>query len=354
MFYILSGVMIIGYLASSLLRNQSSRYPILLLSCMWVLYWANQTSADYLNYSNLFDLVSITNEGYSTSQVGLVLLFRFLSLFKLNYAQALAILSFLGLSLIWSTIRLYSPKPQFVLILYYIYPFLLDVVQVKHFLAMSIILFSLRYLDMEKGFWKYLVGIVVASFFHIISLVYLPFVFFRRIKYKSLFYFILIYIIITIPLAYTSIFEMIATSIVSDKRIAGYFDNRARLGFFIQFFIQGIFLLTVHASRNFLMLKNRSSSFVDLVYRLNLYLIILFPLYVINMTFTRGFQILLLPNYIVYSIVLATMKPKGRFLLITVFLIIVVLMFIYNIYIPHKYTVLIPILSENMIVNNFH
>lgn len=99
--------------------------------------------------------------------------------------------------------------------------------------------------------------------------------------------------------------------------------------------------------------NNKKLYFVDLVYMLNLYILILFPLYVINMNFSRAFQMLLIPNYIVYSIVYKTMRSKGRPLLLIIFIAIAVLMFVYNIYLPNKESVLIPIFSENIVVNYF-
>jgi hypothetical protein len=353
MFFILSGVLIFLYLGTINLRNKKLQSPMFLLAFMWMLYWANLTSADYDNYSRAYEMVSVSGRAFDWSQFGFIIIFRIFTSIGLTYNQTLAILSFVGLSLIWSTINRFSPKPQFATVLYFIYPFLLDIVQVKHFLAMSIVIYCIRFLLCEKNSWRFLLGVIIASSIHIISLIYIPFIFIRKIKHRTLFQLILVYLIIMIPLSYTGFFRILATLFVAEERIGGYFDNRARLGFFIQFFIQGLFFITIHFSRSFLIKNNKNSSYVECIYRLNLYLFVLFPLYVINMTFSRGFRIILIPNYIVYSIVLATIKPKGRTLVIIICLSIVVLMFLYRIYIPHKYSVLVPILSENMIVKYF-
>lgn len=320
---------------------------------MWVLFWSNQASADYENYFRMYELVSTTGKAYATSQFGLTALFKIFYSFGLSYNQTLAVLSFVGFVLIWSTVRAYSPKPQLVLLLYFIYPFLLNVVQIKQFLAMCLTIYGFKSLESEETTWKYMFCIVLASSIHMISAIFLPFLFIRKVKHEKLFQLLIIYLLISIPLAYTNFFRILATFIVSEARIGIYFDNRAKLGFFIMFIIQGFFLFSIYLSKNFLINKNENLRFVNLVYMLNLYILILFPLYVINMTFSRAFQMLLIPNYIVYSIVYKTMKSKGKPLLLIIFIGIAVLMFLYNIFFLNKESVLIPIFSENMVVNYF-
>ena len=84
---------------------------------------------------------------------------------------------FLSLLLLSKTVTRYSTNPIFVFSLYLIYPFLLDSVQLGNFISYSIVLYSLKYLEepFTKGGIKYIFGVLIASQFHILSIVYIIF-----------------------------------------------------------------------------------------------------------------------------------------------------------------------------------
>lgn len=138
-----------------------------------VLFAGNTSNPDYFEYSTRYEAaMKSSNTGYLLYLVGLIFKKIGFSFQMFRFFEALA-----GLLLLSKTIKRYSDKPGFTLICYFIYPFLLDVVQVGNFLAYTIALYCFRYLEEKslKNGIKYTVGIVIASQFHILSIIYLIF-----------------------------------------------------------------------------------------------------------------------------------------------------------------------------------
>ena len=83
--------------------------------------------------------------------------------------------AFLGLCLLSCTIKRYSKYPTFTLLLYSIYPYLLDVVQVGNFLGYTVVLYCMRYLEKKtlKNAIKYIVGIIISTQIHASCLMYI-------------------------------------------------------------------------------------------------------------------------------------------------------------------------------------
>ena len=98
--------------------------------------------------------------------------------FHMGYPVYRAFLCFLGLGLITKTFMDFSPYPATVLCLYFIYPFCIDVVQVRSFVATAIAFFSIRFLikyqldnKMINVLWFGLC-IIAAAGFHYSAILY--------------------------------------------------------------------------------------------------------------------------------------------------------------------------------------
>ncbi len=351
MTYVISGILVFVNFISTIIKGRGKLLSYMLLFFMWILFWGSYDNADYLNYKSLYEYVSYSGVGYSTSQSGFIMMIKFISKLGLEYHHFLMVLSFIGIYLITETAKKYTDKPQLVYILYFIYPFLLDVVQVKHFFAMAIITYCFRYLEQEgaKNNIKFIVGVLIASSIHSISILFLPLLFIKKMKLKKLGLLVMIALVLGIPLAYSNIFQLIAAKLVGLQRIESYFLNRARFGFLIQFLIQGIIFSMIHYSRIILERRKESNQFIELIYRTNLYLIMLFPLYIINGTFERGFRMIMILNYIVISKLFTTSGKKDKVMMLFVIFLIVFSLFLYYIFIHYSETVFFPILENNLL-----
>src|SRR5665648_248918 len=147
-----------------------------LLTLMWILYGWNTGNADFINYNIEYNLNAVSSINYS-QEIGFQLLCKLFYALGLEYNKFLIVISIVGLVLITSTVIRYTKNVAFVLAMYFLFPFMDDVVQVRNFLAMSIIIFALRFL-IEKKKWsrtKYIIFVMIAFTFHYIALFYFLF-----------------------------------------------------------------------------------------------------------------------------------------------------------------------------------
>lgn len=352
MTYIISAILIVSNYFTSMFKNRSNLIRTLLLAVMWVLFWGNYDNVDYNNYQLHYNHVIETGSGFSSSQVGYTAIMRVAVLLHFDYNQFLIIVSTLGLLLITSTVRRYTTKPGVVYALYFIHPFLLDIVQTKHFLAMAIIVYCFRYLerDGKMNVVKYVIGILLASTIHSIAIIYLPIIFIRNLKIKTYYQVIFFYLIVVIPLTYTNILSIIAYKFFPTQGLDSYFSNRANFGFFIQYFVQGSILLMLLVAKRYLEKCDGENKFVTLVYKINIYMMILFPLYIINGNFERPFRMMMIPNYIVFSKLFMKIKRKERAQIMAFMLFVVISMFLFYVFISTRDKVFYPIFEKNLVL----
>ncbi|GKU31642.1 EpsG family protein [Clostridium folliculivorans] len=157
---------------------------IIIFIIMWILFAFNTGNADYDVYKMSYDSMSsfFNDVGYNS----LALVFSY---FGVSYQMFLAFFSLIGLLLIANTVFEFSQQPTKVFFLYCIFPFFFDIVQIRNFMAMAIVIYAIRYLIKfnNKNFIKYCLCILIASSFHTVALVYLIFLFVYIKDIKKLF-----------------------------------------------------------------------------------------------------------------------------------------------------------------------
>ena len=153
----------------------------LIFTLTWLFISFSSGNADYDSYKLAYDSLSEYSDiGYSI----LVSIFHYLGI---KYQIFLSFFSLVALSLLSSTIKKFTDKPIWVFALYIIFPFFFDIVQIRNFMALSIMIFALRYLVefSWKNFSLYILSIAVASTFHTVALVYILFVICYMEHYKT-------------------------------------------------------------------------------------------------------------------------------------------------------------------------
>lgn len=353
MVYIFSSLLIFINFISSVINKKNNLIHYALIIFMWILFWGNYFNSDLLNYKYLYDNIIEGGSGFTTSQIGLVFLMKQLSRARIQYYQFIMITSFFSLLLIANTVHRYAKNPQLVFILYFIYPFMLDIVQIKHFFAMSIVIFCFKYLEKNSKIdkLKFILGIILASSFHLISVIFLPLIIVDKIRIKWLFVFVAFLFTITVPMVYSNYFYKFIINFINEDRIKSYFDNRANYGFVLQYTIQIFILILIYASNLLLKTKDKYKLFSLNMLKVNIYLISLFPVYMINGTFERGFRMIAILNYIVFSNAILFSKKNEKILNIFILFVFSFFMFLYYIYLPHANTVVTDIFKKNMIFN---
>ena len=339
---------------------------------MLILFSGNTASADYEIYKREYNLIgNCFND--SSFEIGYKILCKMGNILDLNYNTFLIIYFSIGIVLIISTVVKFTNNFAFVTCLYAIYPFLYDVVQVRNFMAMSIIIYSIRYLigDKKNDIYKYVLGVVIAMTFHSISIIYILFIFIKKIDNKrKLFKNVIVYSVIFLLLKPLIIKLLII--LFPKKAVLYYMSEGTRLDLITGYVIYVIlnFLLVKYSydkvnllkyNDNYLSNKDRYDKYIkfsDLALKINIILIGSIILVMININFLRIHRNILVLNYILYSIPIAENKYMNKKdimlnkIIVVYFVICISCVFLFN----SKYfnAVVYPIFTQNIILKKFN
>lgn len=353
--YLISLSLIFSNSITTVLRSRSRPMKWLLLVFMWILFWGNYENADYSGYEYFYRFAANSSVLEMPFEFLFSLLMRVSSSLGLTYNQFLAIVSLIGLTLIVYTTEKISPKPEFVYVLYLLYPFLLNIVQIRHFLSMSIVFFSTRFLfeGRERSNIKYLLGIAVACSFHIAAapMIILPVL--RYLSKRNLLTIIAGISILASLSAITGSFSRFISGFFPSEKLS-YLATETRYGWILLFGIQLMFFsLVIYSNRILSMgIRKKHYSICQIVLKANIVMISLLPFYFVNSNFARLYQFMLLPNYLVYSLTLV--KIKNRIIYLILLVLLVTIVGFWSIYLTQRDTVFFAIMERNLLFDFFH
>ncbi|MGI6790896.1 EpsG family protein [Aminivibrio sp.] len=336
------------------LKNSFFSPKAVLLLFMWILFWGNRYSADYEGYSRYYDLFS-TLGNYSFLEThlepGFVLMNSMGGILGLTYNQFLFFFSLIGFSLLSFSIEKASPKPELVYAFYFLYPFLIDVAQIRFFFAVSLFVYSLKWLSLnsKKSGIKYVFCILLAASFHITAFPFVFFIFFRRTSLKKLFIYCLAFTAIIIFLLNQRYLFIIFSDSFLISRLNAYIETRTRFGHFLFWSMQGMSTFFVFFVRQILKKNSASNEFLNIIYRLNIFCLLFTPFYMLNGNFFRYYRFIAIPNYIVFSWGLKTIKLKNRAFLLFLLILVPLACATLQIYIGNIDNLVIPIIQKNLL-----
>lgn len=139
--------MYIGYFTSMLSnillvlnKKHSKLIFTLTFIFMWVLYFGNTGNPDLLSYESIY------NTDNTTLEIGFRFIINLSKHFNIDFKTFVCIMSLICLLLVFGTISKFTTNTNYVIAFYFIYPFVLDVIQLRNFMALSIVIFSMRFL----------------------------------------------------------------------------------------------------------------------------------------------------------------------------------------------------------------
>lgn len=137
------------------------------------------------------------------------------------------------LVVLYMTLRHYTKNRFEILFLYLLYPFMWDIVQMRHAAAFLIMFVAFQYL-LVPG-WindvKYAILIGIASMFHTVAVWYFLFLPAKHIKHKKkLIICVVVITFIGCACAYSGLLESVLSALISRYRTERYFQSRAHLG----------------------------------------------------------------------------------------------------------------------------
>jgi hypothetical protein len=282
---------------------------------------ANTVNLDLAAYKNAYNLTPL-NRDFGYALVSMI--FKFLGF---NYEIFRLTWSVIGLVLINLTVKkLLTSSNKFYLV-YFIFPFFVDVIQVRNFLAMAIMIFAIPYLLSEKRYdtIKFIGLILVASSLHVIALTYIPLVLLLRLRVSNKvrnFYIFLIILFVLMFFLRSYIYSLTEPIVVllKSKSIRGisYLQGRTKIHAYVPLFINFMELFIIlwadkiynnlQKSSNLNILEiqnfNYKLKFIKLVKYINYYTMLFIPLYLFSLSFYRISRNILLLNFIACLIVI--------------------------------------------------
>lgn len=130
-------------------------------------------NADYYSYTLIYDYY--TPLGLSNAEIvdwGFSVLCKIFYNIGCSYEVFRGIYISIACIILYKSILYFTNKSNLPILLYLIFPFALDVVQMRYMFALSIIFYSLRFLK-EGKISKYIIGVIVASTQQMVVVIYL-------------------------------------------------------------------------------------------------------------------------------------------------------------------------------------
>lgn len=181
MLYVLAGCILGGSIILS--REKFQSYITLLF--LWLLFAFSYGNADYNIHLRKYTQYQTLNSQTEWLYNKLMVIFNHLGL---SYREFLIILSAFVLLIIFNFVRKHTKSAAWVLAMYMIYPFCMDVTMVRYTLAISIVYIGLNFLFEGKKWWvvKYCICVLIASMIHLSSIFCLLFMLPKFMDLKKL------------------------------------------------------------------------------------------------------------------------------------------------------------------------
>lgn len=293
------------------IRKKSVRFilmfiPILIIACF------SYGMSDYNQYLISYDRIKNGNMSGYQMEFGYIFIEKAGSLLKLDFVAFRAIYLGVAMILFMLSVYRYTNKEYVSVVLsYFIYPFLLDVVQIRHFMATAIIIYSLKFLQTrsKKNLIFYCIGVVIAASQHLFALMFL----FLLITYLDIdiikFFKIVIMILI---LETILIFGIARNGFISDLyskvvgvlfnvRAGGYLfveSNVSIYKFYLLLIVLLLFWTYMLFDGLFTELNESTDGKFEWMYRISLIAFCYIPFTYINNQFLRLFRSLIVIIYI--------------------------------------------------------
>jgi len=345
---------------NTLFFKKSKIFFCLFLLFLWLLASFNYTIADKENYYSKYLQAGYYN-GVGEGEIGFLISLKIGNFLGFDFSVYLAIYFLVGLLLISRFIMKYSDNIGYVVVLYFIYPFIIDVAQIRNFMAMAIILNAIPYLASIKKIdtIKYLLLLILAVSFHYSSVFYLIFLLVKIPNIKKLV--VIVTFITTIGSVLSYVLPNLLSSIFPFLEIQFNRYTQSSVSLYtaigmLAYLITSLIIVYISwekLRKNKEIEKKIDSKLLDVILKINITVLILYPFLLYAYEFNRIHRNILLVNYILFSHVITVYK--GRLLQSYIFRIIIItfvlLSFYYFIFYQFSDQVFFPFFEKNYIFN---
>lgn len=312
-----------------LCKRKSNTIYVIMLLWMWILFAFNYNNADYIMYQQFYNgdpLATMKN-----TEILFKISCEIAANIGLEYKTFIMIYSILPIIIIGKSIKKYTNNTNFVLGCYFIFPFLIDVVQIRHFMAMAIITYAFQFLltDNKKDIIKYILLNVVAIGFHSSAIVYLLFILAKKVNNRRIKIGVIICVVILSIVIQTNLLPNILEKFLPTNKVEIYFISdrwRPEIKISIRYMIIQttitvfMFIIYNYWKKHSLNMDkdeewNKRNNIITYVYKINIILMIILPLYLYSTQLVRIIRGILLLNYIAVGNVLEKKCVKDNIII---------------------------------------
>jgi hypothetical protein len=364
----------LGVLILNLAKKNSKVIYLISILFLWILFGWSSGNADSATYLSRFENYnSLSNE---TEKI-FTKLMEFVHKIGGSYQMFLIIVSMVGLIVIAYITYKFSDNFSFILALYFIFPFVMDVTQIRNYTAFVVLIYGFRYLfcDEKLSGLKYCICVIIATGCHFSAIVFLIMLVPKYFDTKKTILFTIVCVIILFSILLLSDFIIKYASLfinpIKVQKVLEVAQNRYNMRtvyktwirifiFFGTFFYMSYILRCKFKKINNDDLKNcrinlnQRKLIVELVSKMNIIILIIIPLIIISVDFYRLQQVVSIFNYIAYTQYFIPIKKrtttKGNILVSAICIIIAFL----NLYLLvlsniNFQTVFRPIFENNLL-----
>lgn len=158
-------------------NSRERALSVLITNTLFVIMWlvdafyvqmSDSYHSDYMEYYNVYNGIKENYFEIGYYYIGLVA-----KHIGFNFFSFRLIIVTVTILLMRNSILKYSKDPVTITLIYMIHPFLLQCIQLRNALSIAIVIFALRYLDINNYKpWKFVLFIIVGTLFHTSALLY--------------------------------------------------------------------------------------------------------------------------------------------------------------------------------------
>jgi hypothetical protein len=321
---------------------------------LWLLASNNYDIADKINYYYHY-LESSSMNGLLRNEIGQQFTYKISNYLGLSFSTYLSIYYFIGLLLISRVIMKYTNNPGYVIVLYFFYPFIIDVAQIRNFMAMAIMLNAIPLLSSNKKIdsIKYVFLLLLATSFHQAAIFCVLFLLIKMFDMKKLIKIVILLTLIGSLFNVVLVKFLIDTMPFLEQKMYRYTHSSVSLYTQIGLLIYLSFgLLLVYIARKRLEkieFKKITSSLIDVIFLINVMMFLLYPFLLYAFEFIRIYRNILILNYILFANVFVFKRDSLMKDLFYNFSIVIFVVFSlwYFIYYQFSDTVFFPLFEYN-------
>lgn len=286
----------------SLFENKSKFCCILLLLYMIMLMAYSYGNADYSTYELYYTLYG-NNISFSTlfSNNGLFKTMCYIfTKFGLSYKELLIFMTLLGFYNLFSAANKFLINKNILFVLYFLYPYLMDITQIRNFLAMTFLIKGCSFLIKDgnkvKSCLLFCIYDLIASLLHVTFVFYLVFLLIKFINKKNIKYIAPMLFFIEV-VVFKYIQEIISALTNIDKTDFYFNENISAFTLIVIIIYFIINIVIVYYISN----KHRNEKWINNIYKINILMVLTIPVIYHSFEFLRLYRNVFFLNYICVS-----------------------------------------------------